>query len=239
MYFKFFSILGPGGGGIFLAVQSTSQQVKSQTSTLTTSKPSTPVAKKDVKPTEKSKQTESQQKQEPKAAETKPTTKKESEAKKESPADSADPSPLKPARRPGGESPPKVFKRKAPAPQSQDEMPSTSDAAPPSGAATATAPSTRAIPPEPSKPAEQSPPVPAQRQVAGPSKRPDKEDYKPSAPIIPKLELTSPVNSTNAGITSSSSMEQLIPESSPEALRPVRRIEDVNTIKRQPKAGWL
>lgn len=237
-YLKFFSILGPGGGGIFLAVQNTSQQLKSQTSTLTTAKPSTPVAKKDVKPTEKPKQTESQQQQEPKAAETKPTTKKESEAKNDSPADSADPSPLKPARRPGGESPPKVFKRKAPAPQSQDEMPPTSDAAPPSGAGAA--PSTRAIPPEPSKPAKQSPPVPAQRQVAGPSKRPDKEDHKPSAPpIIPKLELTSPVNSTNEGITSSSSMEQLIPESSPEALRPVRRIEDVNTIKRQPKAGWL
>lgn len=219
---------------MFLAVQSantTNKSGKSPVSTLTTTKPA-PTATKDVKPSEKPKQPEPQKQQKP-AESAKPATKKESETKKDSLAeckgvsDQPDPSPLKPARRPDGESPPKVFKRKAPAPQSQDENPSTSDS--------------RAITPEPSKPADKTPPVPAQRQDARQSKGPDKDDCKPSAPpaVIPKLELTSPVNSTNMGMTSSSSTEQLIPESSPEALRPIRRIEDVNTIKRQPKAGWL
>lgn len=210
---------------MFLTVQgATQKRSKSPSSTLSTAKSSSTA----TKPTEQAKQ------QHQKPAESKPTTQIENETKQarsdgKGSSDTPDPSPLKPARRPGGESPPKVFKRKAPAPQSQDDKPA-------SNSETALA---RTIPPEPSKPAEQSPPVLAQRQDARQSKGPHTDDHKPSAPVIPKLELTSHVNSNNTAMTSSSSTEQLIPESSPEALRPVKRIEDVNTIKRQPKAGWL
>lgn len=224
IYLNLNFVYNPGSsGGMLLAVQSANQKSsKSPASTLTATTAASTAAK-DVKPTDKPKETEPQQL---KPGDTKNAAKKENEVRKDSPgckgpADPSDPSPLKPARRPGGESPPKVFKRKAPAPQSQDDNPSTSDTIP-----------SRTIPPEPSKPAEQTPPV---NQLKGPNK----DDHRPSAPVIPKLELTAAINSTNTEMTSSSSLEQLIPESSPEALRPVKRIEDVNTIKRQPKAGWL
>lgn len=76
--------------------------------------------------------------------------------------------------------------------------------------------------------------------TAGPS-QPPKPMQEPRKPI-PKFELSPATNSTNEndGVTSSSSTERLIDvEASPQALRPVRKIEDVNTIKRQPKGGWL
>lgn len=59
--------------------------------------------------------------------------------------------------------------------------------------------------------------------------------------IIPKFELSLATNSSNEtdGVTSSSSTEKLIGAESPQALRPIKKIEDVNTIKRQPKGGWL
>ncbi|XP_077299447.1 transient receptor potential-like [Arctopsyche grandis] len=41
-----------------------------------------------------------------------------------------------------------------------------------------------------------------------------------------------------ARLSSTSSTEQLIP-SSPQCLRPINKIDDVKTIKRQPKTGWL
>jgi hypothetical protein len=64
---------------------------------------------------------------------------------------------------------------------------------------------------------------------------------------LPHFEvmLSKSKNSTNANVSmdheivASSSTEQLIATASPEPLRPVRRIEDVKTIKRQPKGGWL
>lgn len=61
----------------------------------------------------------------------------------------------------------------------------------------------------------------------------------PISQKIPKLELSLATNSSNEGMCNSLSTEKLISDQSPESLRPVNRIEDVNTIKRPPKAGWL
>lgn len=66
---------------------------------------------------------------------------------------------------------------------------------------------------------------------------------------LPQFEdmLRNSENSNNANVSmepemiDSSSTEQLISATadSPAPLRPVQRIEDVKTIKRQPKGGWL
>lgn len=54
---------------------------------------------------------------------------------------------------------------------------------------------------------------------------------------IPKLELPMVRDSYNDMY--SSSTQKVVGSQSPQTLRPINRIEDVNTIKRQPKAGWL
>nr|CAD7432123.1 unnamed protein product [Timema monikensis] len=62
-----------------------------------------------------------------------------------------------------------------------------------------------------------------------------------SSALLPKFEVTlaQSVNNNNTGdLGKATSTEQLI-SSSPEPLRPGKRVEDVNTIKRVPKAGWL
>ncbi|XP_031764997.2 transient-receptor-potential-like protein [Galleria mellonella] len=70
----------------------------------------------------------------------------------------------------------------------------------------------------------------------------------PKAPT-PAPRVASPQPSTSEPATlpqtppkrlsSTSSTEQLIPPASPEPLRPIKKLEDVKTIKRQPKTGWL
>nr|CAD7264599.1 unnamed protein product [Timema shepardi] len=110
-----------------------------------------------------------------------------------------DPSPLIPTRKPNGESPPKVIKRKAPS-----EVPGAAH----KGALTP--------------------------QTMGPENK--------SSALLPKFEVTlaqSVNNNNNPGdLGKATSTEQLI-SPSPEPLRPGKRVEDVNTIKRVPKAGWL
>ncbi|CAG5054107.1 unnamed protein product [Parnassius apollo] len=56
---------------------------------------------------------------------------------------------------------------------------------------------------------------------------------RPSSPrpSSPQPKTTAP--------SSTSSTEQLIPSPGPKTLRPINKIDDVNTIKRQPKTGWL
>lgn len=73
--------------------------------------------------------------------------------------------------------------------------------------------------------------------------KPAKEDSDVASPI----EASSPVMIAVSSPTSCSSTEKLftsvvvesVPETSPVCLRPGNRIEDVKTIKRQPKTGWL
>lgn len=83
--------------------------------------------------------------------------------------------------------------------------------------------------------------TPLSTSMTGQSQTPKPKQEPPK--IIPKFELSPATNSTNEsdGMSSSSSTERLVgaSEASPKALRPVNRIEDVNTIKRQPKGGWL
>lgn len=83
--------------------------------------------------------------------------------------------------------------------------------------------------------------TPLSTSMTGQSQTPKSKQEPPK--IIPKFELSPATNSTNEsdGMSSSSSTERLVgaSEASPKALRPVNRIEDVNTIKRQPKGGWL
>lgn len=96
----------------------------------------------------------------------------------------------------------------------------------------------------------QSPPstrMPVTKQIPHPTSTTGQSQTPKPKPeptkIIPKFELSPATNSTNEsdGMSSSSSTERLVgaSEASPKALRPVNRIEDVNTIKRQPKGGWL
>ncbi|XP_054261415.1 transient-receptor-potential-like protein [Macrosteles quadrilineatus] len=75
-----------------------------------------------------------------------------------------------------------------------------------------------------------------------PQSKPPASSHPPTRHIIPKLELSLATNSTNDDSptmpSTSSSTEQLI-TASPETLRPVNRIEDVSTIKREKKGNWL
>nr|CAD7417045.1 unnamed protein product [Timema poppensis] len=77
------------------------------------------------------------------------------------------------------------------------------------------------------------PPQSVDTQTKGPENK--------SSALLPKFEVTlaQSVNNNNTGdLGKATSTEQLI-SPSPEPLRPGKRVEDVNTIKRVPKAGWL
>ncbi|CAH0718987.1 unnamed protein product, partial [Brenthis ino] len=150
-----------------------------------------------------------------------------------------EPSPLKAKRVPGGVSPPRVVKKKPPVPpvpeknttdsRSQDKSLDAIVVARP--VALDIKPTRDALPPPPYtkyKPSLEAgssfkQPVPAPRSRS-PSPKPG------------------PIQSTNANsskLLTSVSTELLIPPESPVALPPGKKIEDVNTIKRQPKTGWL
>ncbi|XP_026736732.1 transient-receptor-potential-like protein [Trichoplusia ni] len=130
--------------------------------------------------------------------------------------------------------PPPPVKPKAPAAPTMEVTPST----PPVHAAAPPAP------PEPSKP-------PTPPKVAPPPPRVASPQPSTSAAANPNTRInvflfshyqpppTPPPPSPPKRLTSTSSTEQLIPPSSPEPLRPVQKLDDIKTIKRQPKTGWL
>ncbi|XP_049937649.1 transient-receptor-potential-like protein [Schistocerca serialis cubense] len=154
-----------------------------------------------------------------------------------------DPSPLVAPHRAPGDTPPKVVKRKAPAPCSTPDDKESQPGEPEQKAAN--------IPSIP--PPSQQPPRNKEQQSysAQPAKQRQQPQQQPLAPsALPKFEVTlaQTENSTNAACSASGSnlvpgcsTEQLLgsTHSSPEPLRPGKRIEDVNTIKRVPKDGWI
>ncbi|XP_063238100.1 transient-receptor-potential-like protein [Bacillus rossius redtenbacheri] len=142
------------------------------------------------------------------------TIKKLSPDEREGRPSNNDPSPLMAPKRTSGESPPKVIKRKAPAPgcAERDDAAATDK--------------------------KTGPPAPPAQQTASGVPQPPQQTSN-----LPKFEVTlsQSVNSSHAGGSAMGSTEQLIgsPGESPAPLRPANRIDDVNTIKRVPKAGWL
>nr|QDR50958.1 transient receptor potential-like protein [Heliconius melpomene] len=151
-----------------------------------------------------------------------------------------EPSPLRAKRVPGGGSPPRVVKKKPPVPpvpgeknatevRSQDKSRDTIAVARPT--ALDIKASKDGLPPPPytkSKPSLEagssgSKPIPAPRSRS-PSPQPG------------SVQIT---NANSSKLLSSSSTELLIPPTSPEVLPPGQKLEDVNTIKRHPKTGWL
>nr|AGG86915.1 putative TRPL channel protein [Periplaneta americana] len=195
---------------------------------------------------------------------------------------SSDPSPLIPARRPNGESPPKVIKRKAPSPvtdttktgdQCKDSDASAATVTTTTTATTtATATTTTTVtatttagvppanypvipPPQPKasssevKEKQSEPQTVTTMPVDDPKPEKAKPETSKQSPTVPKFEMTlsKSENSNNVNVSmepemvASSSTEQLLgaATSSPAPLRPIKRIDDVNTIKRQPKGGWL
>ncbi|XP_044730931.1 transient-receptor-potential-like protein [Chrysoperla carnea] len=146
-----------------------------------------------------------------------------------------DETPLIPIRRTDGDSPPKVIKRKAPGIETSVSRPAAPEIPPQS--------TPGAIPPPPAK-VKTRPPTP---QPAEPTPEPSRIQSP-----IPVVKVTEPEPATPSEEESTSAMisvpstESLIKKdeeeekaASPEPLRPVRKIEDVSTIKRQPKTGWL
>ncbi|XP_075981929.1 transient-receptor-potential-like protein isoform X2 [Anticarsia gemmatalis] len=114
--------------------------------------------------------------------------------------------------------PPPPVKPKAPAAPTMEVTPSTPQH-------TASVPDAK--PPSPPKIA---PPPP---RVASP--QPSTSSVAAAAPSPPPAAPPSPPKR----LSSTSSTEQLIPPSSPEPLRPAKKLDDIKTIKRQPKTGWL
>lgn len=157
-----------------------------------------------------------------------------------------DPCPLVPPPRSPGGTPPKVIKRKAPPPTNKADEESVSQV------------EQKNFPVIP-RPAQQQLkpkeiPKQPQQQLQQPSQGNTHHQLKQQQMISPKSQLTDAIpkfevtlanseNSTNetSRMSAGYSTEQLLSSSgtSPEPLRPVNRIEDVNTIKRQPKDGWI
>ncbi|XP_075234262.1 transient-receptor-potential-like protein isoform X1 [Lycorma delicatula] len=81
----------------------------------------------------------------------------------------------------------------------------------------------------------------ANRNQEKPVQQQTKHDEK-SQQVLPKTDNSSgmkDIDEKNRQMMCSSSTERLIPDDSPEALRPAKRIEEVRTIKREQKAGWI
>lgn len=178
-----------------------------------------------------------------------------------------DPSPLKAKRVPGESTPPKVIKRKPPGSSTgsdeqvlekteEVESKPAEDIAVARPVAPEIKPAEGAIPPPPPvKPKAPLAPAmevtPSTPPVHAPSpepKPPTPPKVAPSTPRSPSpLASTSTTTaplppsppSCSKRLSSTSSTEQLIPPSSPEPLRPVIKLDEVKTIKRQPKTGWL
>ncbi|XP_022823701.1 transient-receptor-potential-like protein isoform X2 [Spodoptera litura] len=121
-------------------------------------------------------------------------------------------------------------------------------------------PADGAIPPPPPPPAKaKAPPAPTMEvtpstPVHPPAPAPEVPGKPPSPPKVapPPPRVASPQPSTSAVVppapappsppkrlTSTSSTEQLIPPASPEPLRPAKKLDEIKTIKRQQKTGWL
>ncbi|CAK1589000.1 unnamed protein product [Parnassius mnemosyne] len=109
-------------------------------------------------------------------------------------------------------------------------------------------PTEGALPPPPAKPKtpvtsimEVTPSSPSIRSVtqsttknlSSDNKTPSFFKPRPSSPRPSSLQTTSACHS------STSSTEHLLKSPGPKTLRPSIKIDDVNTIKRQPKTGWL
>ncbi|CAB3252596.1 unnamed protein product [Arctia plantaginis] len=76
------------------------------------------------------------------------------------------------------------------------------------------------------------------RPVA-PEIKPSGGAIPPPPPVVKPKPPQPPPASLPKRLSSTSSTEQLIPPSSPEPLRPVKKLDEISTIKRQPKTGWL
>ncbi|XP_045539384.1 transient-receptor-potential-like protein [Papilio machaon] len=117
-------------------------------------------------------------------------------------------------------------------------------------------PAEGALPPPPAKPKAPIPPSleiipssPSLRSVAlpTPKKKPCTEKTAPPRPISPRTSSPTPdCNKTCPASppspkrhSSTSSTEQLIPSPGYKTLRPINKIDEVKTIKRQTKTGWL
>ncbi|PZC73178.1 hypothetical protein B5X24_HaOG209949 [Helicoverpa armigera] len=128
--------------------------------------------------------------------------------------------------------PPPPVKPKAPQAPTMEVTPSTPPVHAPSPpeAKPPSPPKAAAKPPSPPKTAGKppSPPKVAPPPPRTPSPQPSTSaKVDPSPPSPPKR------------LTSTSSTEQLIPPSSPEPLRPAKKLDEIKTIKRQQKTGWL
>ncbi|XP_052744567.1 transient-receptor-potential-like protein isoform X2 [Bicyclus anynana] len=158
-----------------------------------------------------------------------------------------EPSPLK-SIRVAGTSPPRVIKKKAQAPLPESNMTETkpqSEKAPEKVDTIAVArpvapeikPSEDALPPPPpyskNRPLTDKSPKPPNRT---PAKIPRPRSPSPSVNTVPESTNSNSVPLKN--LLTSLSTEQLIPPPSTENTDG-RSIQDVSTIKRQPKAGWL
>ncbi|XP_053616409.1 transient-receptor-potential-like protein [Plodia interpunctella] len=123
--------------------------------------------------------------------------------------------------------PPPVMKPKAPPAPIMEITPST----PPVHAAAVK-------PPSPPKSPITKPPTPPKSPSPVPrAHSPTPRSPSPQASTSAVTAKTPP--SPPQRLTSTSSTEQLIPPPSPQPLRPVKKLDDVKTIKRQPKTGWL
>ncbi|XP_028178532.1 transient-receptor-potential-like protein [Ostrinia furnacalis] len=129
---------------------------------------------------------------------------------------------IKPAE--GAIPPPPPAKPKAPAAPTMEVTPSTPPVhAPPKSPTPPPPKSPSPTPPKPPTPPKSPSPTP---RVASP--QPSISAVAPPAPPSPPKRLSS-----------TSSTEQLIPPASPEPLRGAKKLDDIKTIKRQPKTGWL
>ncbi|XP_061717205.1 LOW QUALITY PROTEIN: transient-receptor-potential-like protein [Cydia pomonella] len=179
-----------------------------------------------------------------------------------------EPTPLVGKRVPG-DTPPKVIKRKPPGPPVQDDQAPADDKPPEDIAvarpvAPEIKPTEGNLPPPPAPVKPKAPPAPTMEVTPStplkaptpsakpphlPSPTPSSKPPSPPKSPAPSVRATSPQTSapprsptppaSAPRLTSTSSTEQLIPPSSPEPLRPQVKIEEVKTIKRQPKYGWL
>ncbi|XP_045453434.1 transient-receptor-potential-like protein [Melitaea cinxia] len=152
-----------------------------------------------------------------------------------------EPSPLKAQRVPGGGSPPRVVKKKPPAPpqqQTDNAVDTRHNDRPEVIAVTRPValdirPAKDALPPPPPYFKNKSAPE------VGPSTSGKHPVPKPrSRSSSPKPELENTTNPSSPRLLTSTSTELLIPPS-PVTLPPGKKIDDVKTIKRQPKTGWL
>lgn len=151
-------------------------------------------------------------------------------------------------------SPVKVVKRKAPAPTPQETSPQDIVVSRPVSAKVVS--NQGMLPPPPSKAEEIKPlqipiistipatPLPgrAQQQFDSTSdeKPPPVVKPEPPTPAVMAIVSTQSFSSTEALIPSKdSSIDANKAASSPPCLRPVQKIDDVKTIKRQMKTGWL